>query len=67
MCFARGGVGGVADEWVRGLGLGFTNPRGAGRKWDMCLFLVAVVWLVWWEWVVGLGQSLGGLGGVKSV
>ena len=26
MCLARGGVGGVGDEWVRGLDLGFTNP-----------------------------------------
>ena len=24
-------------EWVRGLGLGFTNPGGTGGKWDMCL------------------------------
>ena len=27
MCFARGGV---QDEWIRGLGLGFTNPVGKG-------------------------------------
>ena len=24
-------------EWVRGLGLGFTNPGGTWKKWDMCL------------------------------
>ena len=32
MCFARGGVGGVGGEWVRGLGFGFTNPGGTGGK-----------------------------------
>ena len=37
MCLARCGVGGVGDEWVRGLDLGFTNPGGTGGKWDMCL------------------------------
>ena len=37
MCLARGGVGGVGGEWVRGLGLGFTNPGGTGIKWDLCL------------------------------
>ena len=26
MCLAQGGVGGVGDECVRGLGLGFANP-----------------------------------------
>ena len=25
-CLARGGVGRVGDEWMRGSGLGFTNP-----------------------------------------
>ena len=34
MCLARGGVGG---EWMRELGLGFTNPRGTGGVLDMCL------------------------------
>ena len=33
----RGGVGGVGGEWMRELGLGFTNPGGTGGKWDMCL------------------------------
>ena len=28
MCLARGGVGSVGGEWVRGLFLGFTNPGG---------------------------------------
>ena len=26
MRFARGGVGGEGGEWIRGLGLAFTNP-----------------------------------------
>ena len=33
MCLARGGVG----EWMRELGLGFTNPVGTGGVLDMCL------------------------------
>ena len=43
MCLARGGVGG---EWMRELGLGFTNPVGTGGVLDICLCLVAVVWVV---------------------
>ena len=27
----------LGGEWVRRLGLGFTNPGGTGGKWDMCL------------------------------
>ena len=40
MCLARGGVGGGGGgwcEWMRGLGLGFTNPVGTGGVWDVCL------------------------------
>ena len=36
-CLARGGVGGVRDEWMTGLGLGCTISGGTRRKWDMCL------------------------------
>ena len=36
MCLTRGGVGG---EWIRGLGLGFTNPVGTGGVLDVCLCL----------------------------
>ena len=43
MCLARDGVGGVGDEWVTGLGLGFTN---SGGTWDSVCVLVAVVWVV---------------------
>ena len=38
MCLARGGVGGEGGgEWMRGLGLGFTNPVGTGGVMDVCL------------------------------
>ena len=37
MCLARGGVGGEGGEWMRELGLGFTNPVGPGGVLDMCL------------------------------
>ena len=34
MCLARGSVGGEGGEWMRELGLGFTDPGGV---LDMCL------------------------------
>ena len=37
MCLARGGVGVEGGEWMRGLGLGFTNPVGIGGVLDVCL------------------------------
>ena len=43
MCLARGGVGGEGGEWMRELGLGFTNPVGARGVLDMCLYFGAVV------------------------
>ena len=39
MCLDRGGVG---CEWVRGLGLGFTNPGRTGE-----VGYVSVFWLRW--------------------
>ena len=30
------GVGGEGAEWMRELGLGFTNPLGTGGVLDMC-------------------------------
>ena len=39
MCLARGGVGEEGGEWMRGLGLGFTNPMGTGGVLDVCLCL----------------------------
>ena len=37
MCLAGGGVGGEGGEWMRELGLGFTNPVGTGGVLDVCL------------------------------
>ena len=37
MCLARVGVCGEGREWMRELGLGFTNPLGTGGVLDMCL------------------------------
>ena len=43
MCmFGSGGVDGEEGEWMRGLGLGFTNPAGTGEE---CVW-VAVEWVV---------------------
>ena len=46
MCLARDGLGG---EWIRGLGLGFTNPVGQRECW-MCVCVWAAV--VWTEYVL---------------
>ena len=44
MCLARCGVGGEGGgEWMRRLGLGFTNPVGTGEVWDVSLCF----WLQW--------------------
>ena len=39
MCLDRGGMGEEGGEWMRGLGLGFTNPVGTGGVLDVCLCL----------------------------
>ena len=49
MCLARVGVGGEGCEWMRGLGLSFTNHVGTGGVLDVCL-------------CVGCG-GMGGVGG----
>ena len=49
MCLARGGLGGEGGEWMRGLGLDFTNPMGTGGVLDVCLCF-------------GLGPGSGGVG-----
>ena len=51
MCLARGGVGGNGGEWMRGLGLGFTNPVETGEVLDVCL---CCGWCMW-----GVGCVLG--------
>ena len=68
MCLARGGVGGEGDEWMRGLGLGFTNPVAAGGVLDVCLcFCCGGVVGVVGDWGGGLDQGLEWWGGVMSV
>ena len=39
MCLARGRVGIVGGEWLRGLSFGIINPVGTGGVWDMCMCL----------------------------
>ena len=52
------GSGGVGGEWMRELGLGFTNPVGTGGVLDMCLcFGCSGVGGVGGEWVGGLDQG----------
>ena len=64
MCLARVGVG----EWMRELGLGFTNPVGTAEVLDVCLcFTCGSVSGVGGEWVGGLDQGLVGWGGVMFV
>ena len=55
MCFAQGGVGGEGGEWMRELGLGFTNPVGTGGVLDMCLCFGCGG--VGGEWVGGLDKG----------
>ena len=50
MCLARCGVGG---EYIRGLGLGFTNAMRTGRVFDLCMCLdcgVVGVVVGGWAW-----------------
>ena len=47
----------MRGEWIRGLGLGFTNPVGTGGALDVCLYLGCCgVGYVGGEWV---GRELG--------
>ena len=59
--FGLGWRGWKRVEWMRGLGLGFTNPMGTGGVLDMCMCLgcsgVGGEWVggltrVWWGAVV---------------
>ena len=63
--FDSGGVGGEGGEWMRELGLGFTNPMGTGEVLDMCLCFGCSG--VGGEWVGGLDKGLERWGGVMSV
>ena len=50
LCLTRGGVVGEEGEWMRGLGLGFTNPVRTGGVLDVCLGYggVGVEWVGVW-------------------
>ena len=63
MCLARGGVGGEGGEWMRELGLGFTNSLGTGGVLDMCVSWLR--WCGWCRWGVDKGRER--WGGVMSV
>ena len=68
MCLARGGVSGEGGEWMRELGLGFTNPVGTGGVLDVCLcFGCGGVGGVGGEWVGVLDKGRERWGGVMSV
>ena len=58
-CWWRG------DDWMRGLGLGFTNPVGTRGVLDVCLCFSCGG--VGGEWVGGLDQGVEGCGVVMSV
>ena len=55
------GSGWRGCEWMRGFGLGLTNPLGTGGVLDMCFGCGGG------EWVWGLDHGLEGWGGGKSV
>ena len=65
MCLARGGVGREGSEWMRELGLGFTNPVGTGGVLDvrLCFGCGGVSG----EWVGDLDQGREWWGGVMFV
>ena len=63
--FGSGRRGWRGDEWMRGLGLGFTNPVGTGEVLDVCPCFGCGG--VCGEWVGGLEYGLEGWGGVMSV
>ena len=63
--FGSGGMGGEGGEWMRGLGLGFTNPVGTGGVLDVCPRFscggvggVGGEWVEAWTMVMGSGVVL---------
>ena len=66
--FSSGRSGRCWGEWVRGLGLGFTNPGGTGETGICVCVFVVVVWVVLAGGVGGrLGPVSWCVGSVKSV
>ena len=66
--FGSGRRGWRGDEWMRGLGLSFTNAVGTGRVLDVYLcFGCGGVGGVGGEWVGGMDLGLEGWSGVMSV
>ena len=66
--FGSGRRGWRGGEWMRGLGLDFTNPVGTGGVLDVYLcFGCGDVGGVGGKWVGDLDQGLEGWGGVMSV
>ena len=66
--FGSGRCGWRGGEWMRELGLDFTNPVGTGRVLDMCLcFGCGVVGGVGGEWVGGLDKVRERWSGIMSV
>ena len=57
MCLARAAWVERGGEWMRGLGLDFTNPVGTGGVLDVWLFWLR--WCGWCRWGVGRGLGLG--------
>ena len=64
--FGSGRRGWRGGEWIRGLGLGFTNPVGTGEVLDVCLCF-GCGGVGGGEWVTGFNQSLEGWDGVMSL
>ena len=61
ICLALGGVGVEGGEWLRGLGLGYTNPVGTGGVVDVWLcYVCGYVGGVGGEWIGVLNQGLEG-------
>ena len=56
------GVGREGGEWMRELGLVFTNTVGTGECWTCVCVLVAVVWVVYVGSGYGAWTRVGSVG-----
>ena len=64
MCLARGGVGGVGGEWIRGVGLDFATPKRVRGVVGRECFGCGGVGGVGGEWERGLENRMGRCGDV---